>query len=47
MREKLEAVRQARELLRKSRQNEVAEGSLDHSEPASADAAKYGSDTPG
>lgn len=46
MREKLEAVRKARELLRKSRQNEVAGDPMEHSEPASTDAAKYGSDTP-
>lgn len=46
MREKLEAVKQARELLRKSRGNEMAGESSKHSDTINRDAVRHGSDTP-
>lgn len=46
MREKLEAVRQARELLRQTRQTDGEGNVAQHADSATDDAAKYGSGTP-
>lgn len=46
MHEKLEAVRQAREILRKTRKDDVAGGASGHADSETGDAMNYGSATP-